>query len=94
MSGTPETLAAVIAAMEDGKPGDLPLSPDLPMGAQGQLILAARACRRVRDAAADAIAAACEGRITEARELAGEAVRDLATMRQRLDTAAVRESQQ
>ena len=85
-----EKRAALIAAIDSGNLVKVEefTAMGMPDGAAGTILLAARACGRVRQAAADAIAAACEGRLTEARELAGEAGRQVAMMHKRLDTAA------
>lgn len=83
------TLTALVAAIDAS---DLPtigaLIPEAhPEGSAGHILLASRACRRAREATADAIALACEGRLPEALETAAEAGRHLATMRKSLATA-------
>jgi hypothetical protein len=86
---TPETLAALIAAIDAGDLGALEtlMKDDLPNGTAGHVLLAARACQRVREQAADAIACACGGDPETALSLILDAERDLTTMRLRLSAA-------
>ena len=81
------TLDRIIAAIDSRETGSLPVTPNMPEGAQGQVMLAARAANHVREAAADAIAAACEWDLAEALNLATEAGRNAAVMRKRLQSA-------
>jgi hypothetical protein len=81
---TPERMYAAIDA---GDISELIQDAETAEAATGHVILAGRACRRVRESAADAIALACEGRLSEALETADEAARHLDGMRKRLGTA-------
>lgn len=88
MTYNQETLDALIAAIDDRNDAAVVfLTRALPEAVQGQIMLAARAAKRVREATGDAIAAACEGEPAEAIVLVSDAEQDLATMRRRLDDA-------
>ena len=83
-----ETELATITAAIDTEDIETQCSviPDTAPG-RYHLIMAVRACRRVRETAADAIALASEGRLVEALETSAEAAHHLDTMRQALATA-------
>lgn len=81
------TLDRIIAAIDSRETSRLPVTPHMPEGAQGCVILAARAANHVREAAADAIAAACEWDLAVALRLAVEAERNAGAMRKRLQSA-------
>ena len=83
-----EMLDTVTAAIDGRDLDALPFAAHMPEGAQGQVILAAAACRRVREVAAEAVAAACGGDMAEARNLMDTMELDLAMMRRHLGAAA------
>ena len=80
-----ETRAAIEAAVDAGDIGAF--LADLPDGTAGQVLLAARACKRMRTSAVDAIALACEGRSGEAGQAANDATAHMGTMLRRLTAA-------